>query len=197
MKQGDVRVDAKDEPKWLKMADGERILLKTHPSKWRMAKGVFIFLAINIGSLLFVRVLPITGPPIDFPVVEVLSAVSIVAGAGSISYEYLRIKTTVYMITTKNVVYKKGIYKRESVNETELVEITDKNYSQSHLDRLLNKGQVRFENRSGDNETHIIFSDVHAPKEVDYIYKMAKERARSQYQPSSSDWERLTMGESH
>jgi hypothetical protein len=86
------------------------------------------------------------------------------------------------VITNKAVWYKKGIYKRESVDMIKLHEVADREYNGSYFDRFVDKGQFQIMTK-GTGKVDMEFWDVPNPSKVNNILKDAQNQARTQRAP--------------
>jgi len=166
--------------KWADIDSDEKFHLRTHPSRWMLAEKVTIGVLIVFTAIYLAFRIP-------FFELSIAVAISgLIIGFGMIGYGYVRWKTTVYLITSKQIYYKIGIFKRGSVDPIEIPEVADQEYTQSVFDRIVNKGDFYIKTK-GTGDTEVTFADVPNPegvlRELRKAKKGYKEReTRERYQ---------------
>jgi uncharacterized membrane protein YdbT with pleckstrin-like domain len=167
-----------DIPSWASLDDDEQILLRTHPSRWVYGKKIVGTTLAFLALLYLILTTPISSikfGPISGAVFALLVG-TIVATIPPL-VAYIRWRTTLYLITTKNLWYKRGIYRRDSVDPIEVTEVRDQEWNQTILDRLLRKGDLNIMTM-GTGEVDLTFADIPNPKNAYDILNQAKKEGR-------------------
>lgn len=149
---------------WLDLSKNERKLVHTHPSKWVLIKQVLASLCmivlivaislqdfateVQIGQLQL-RTILLFGIPV---------ALLLPAAA------QVKRLSTHYVITDNNIWAKEKIIARD-VDPTVRSRVQGVSYSQSYLDRLLDKGDVRIET-AGTGDVDTVLREVPNPQEI-------------------------------
>jgi len=146
---------------WLELGHDEKKRVHTHPSKWVIFKSVFasllmVGLLIGIAVQDFATETQIGTLQLRTVVLSVIPVVLLLPAGAQI-----RRLSTHYVITDNNIWAKEKIFARD-VDPTVRSRVQGVSYSQSYLDRLLNKGDVRIET-AGTGEVDTVFREVPNP----------------------------------
>jgi uncharacterized membrane protein YdbT with pleckstrin-like domain len=165
---------------WLDIGPNERKKVHTHPSKWVLFKQVLastLMIGLIIGvsiqdfatevqiGRLQLRTILLSGIPLALllPLAAQIQRLS-----------------THYVITDRNIWAKEKIYARD-VDPTVRSRVQGVSYSQSKLDRLLDKGDVKIET-AGTGEVDTVFRDVPNPSGITALVREGIEEADEVHQ---------------
>ena len=166
-------------PSWASIREDEEIILLTHPSRWVLLRDVLVsaLLLIMSGwvaiqdpySISEYEVGPLPGDLAVF--FGGIVGVFVILGV-----EELKRITTVYLVTSRQVYYKKGIYQRERVDPTDLDDIVNQEWDQNVFQRTVGKGDVQLKTAANvDSRDVLTFKSIPNPKETVAKFKHAKD----------------------
>jgi uncharacterized membrane protein YdbT with pleckstrin-like domain len=146
---------------WLDIAPDEKKRVHTHPSKWVLFKSIFSS-CLMIALLIFIAFQDFTaGRQIGSMQLRTALLLPIpIILLFPVSAQIKRLATH-YVITDDNIWAKERIFARD-VDPTVRSRVQGVSYSQSYLDRLLNKGDVLLET-AGTGDVDTVFREVPNP----------------------------------
>lgn len=144
------------------IADNEDIVLDLHPHWWffgpsSLGLGGALVLTLWVNSVL-TGWLQTAATYVGLGMVIVCSAILIV--------ELVKWRTTYFVVTTDRVIYRQGVVARTGI-EIPLKSISNVNFHQSVIERLLGVGDILVQSGGEDGEQ--TFSDISRPEEVQNI----------------------------
>lgn len=168
------------ERNWLYLEDDEEVLWSDHPSIWTVFPYVVVGIVMVLVVMRLLQLLPLSNVAIGpFPLSVLAFLTAVLAGAAPAMYALARRRTTLYVITTNEIWFKQGIFRRDSVDMLDVTKVADREYSQSIFDRLVNKGDFEIMSK-GTGEVEMTFWDVPNPAEVYEVLRKAEEKGRKQ-----------------
>jgi uncharacterized membrane protein YdbT with pleckstrin-like domain len=163
---------------WASIGEEEEVLLDENPSVWILAPDIAAATVFTLIAFAFGILEPI--PLSEFALAGIpgnilVPIVALVLSIGLVGIKQLDRQTTVYIITSKQVYLKEGIYQRANVDPIDVKDIVNQKWDQNVIQRVVGKGDVTIKTAASGNEDMLLyFRSVPDPKGVVEKLKRAK-----------------------
>ncbi len=134
------------------LAEGERVEVDMHPHRLTLLVPTFVGVLLVAGAVVAAWITPDdeAGNRVQWILVVLLVLLAI----PFVLVPYLRWRTTHYVVTTRRVLVRHGIVRKEGKDIT-LAQITEVSFEQSLVDRLINAGSLRITS-AGDSRAEVL-----------------------------------------
>lgn len=143
-------------PDWVQLTADEEVVWEGHPSMHRMTGELVVAVLLVAAGVALAR---LTDPPVAWVGIGLVVVALLVAAAG-----YVRLQSTQYVVTTREVYKKTGILSRRVTNLRH-DRIQNTVLEQSLFERLLSYGDIHIET-AGTGHTELVLEAVPDPQRI-------------------------------
>ncbi|MFI5052814.1 MAG: PH domain-containing protein [Acidimicrobiia bacterium] len=152
------------------MQDGETVALDLRPHWWYFSRNIFT------GIPLFIVLVIVLGANTDWisKYGGILVGLVALAWAVWLTLKYFQWRMTYFVVTSRRVIYRTGVISKRGV-EIPLERITNINFHQRVIDRIIGAGDLDIESAGRDGQSHFDF--IRHPDGVQHeIYRQMEAR---------------------
>lgn len=174
---------------WADIDAGEEVFVNRHPSKWELANDVFMGVVLVIVAAANAIYDPLSLSSISMygiPGHYLLLLAAVVLSAGMIGISYWERLNTVYLITSKKVYRKEGIFTFDG-DPIEMANVVDQQAKQNVIQKQLNIGTLKVKTAAtaeldGKDGTtgYLVFENIPKPIEAKNQLLRAREVYKEQ-----------------